>query len=346
MAQISKEQVAGSLDSRILELILLPTEKCNFRCTYCYEDFAIGKMPRWVRDAVKRLIQKRSESVELLSLSWFGGEPMAAFDVIDEIAGFATETARQPGSRMHVSGGLTTNGSLLTIDKLDRLAELNQRSFQITLDGDREEHNRTRVRANGKGTFDEIWNNLLNIRDHSEVFEVMLRLHVARDNVDSLSRLLGKINSEFGQSAKFSIHFHRLSDLGGAGGASVFPLGWEEYKQILARLQGDAVIRSGSEASLVDEGAICYAAKPNSLLIRADGRIGKCTVALNDPRNDVGVLQPDGSIQFNTPRLQLWFEGFRDMNSDILACPLSTLAQDRASSTLPVKSRVIESVLA
>lgn len=28
-----------ALDNRILKLTVLPTEKCNFRCTYCYEDF-------------------------------------------------------------------------------------------------------------------------------------------------------------------------------------------------------------------------------------------------------------------------------------------------------------------
>lgn len=29
-----------SLRNDVLHLILLPTEQCNFRCTYCYEDFS------------------------------------------------------------------------------------------------------------------------------------------------------------------------------------------------------------------------------------------------------------------------------------------------------------------
>lgn len=248
---------------------------------------------------------------------------------------------------MCLTGKLTTtNGSLLTVERLDRLAALNHRSFQITLDGDREQHNKTRVRADGKGTFDEIWRNLIGIRDHSEEFEVMLRLHVSRENTESLLRLLAKIETEFSSSSRFKIHFHRLSDLGGVGGSSVNPLGWSEYKDILAKIQGKTIISSESEASLVEQGTICYAAKPTSLLVRADGRIGKCTVALNDARNDVGILQIDGTIKFNTPRLQLWFEGFRDMDSDVLACPLSTLAPDNPGATVPGTPRSIDVVLA
>jgi hypothetical protein len=40
----TRRQIAEAISPRIQELILLPTEKCNFRCTYCYEDFDLGKM--------------------------------------------------------------------------------------------------------------------------------------------------------------------------------------------------------------------------------------------------------------------------------------------------------------
>jgi uncharacterized protein len=41
---------------------------------------------------------------------------------------------------------------------------------------------------------------------------------------------------------------------------------------------------------------VCYAARPNSLLIRADSSVGKCTVLLNDERNKIGTLQADGTV--------------------------------------------------
>lgn len=50
---------ALALDNSIWSLIIMPTEKCNFRCEYCHEDFKIGRMPRAIVDTVKLLIQKR-----------------------------------------------------------------------------------------------------------------------------------------------------------------------------------------------------------------------------------------------------------------------------------------------
>ncbi|UHQ23748.1 radical SAM protein [Lysobacter sp. 5GHs7-4] len=323
MTTISKTKVALSLDSRILELILLPTEKCNFRCSYCYEDFELGKMPEYVRNGIKNLIRHRADSIKILKLSWFGGEPLLASDVILDIANFAKDVAES--NDFVVTGGLTTNGYLLTENTVKRLSQVNHRSYQITLDGDREEHNRTRLRADGRGTFDEIWNNLIRMAEIDESLDVTLRIHVSNSNQDSINRLLNRINDQLAYCGKFRIHFHRISNLGGDGGKSVTELPWSEYKRILNDLSSRTSVQASSEVVLSEEGEICYAAKPNSLLIRSDGRVGKCTVALSDPRNDVGVLAEDGTIQFSNERLRLWFEGFRSFDPDTLGCPLSTL---------------------
>lgn len=51
-----ERNVLRSLDNRILKLTVLPTEKCNFRCSYCYEDSVRGIMPRKVVDGLKALL--------------------------------------------------------------------------------------------------------------------------------------------------------------------------------------------------------------------------------------------------------------------------------------------------
>ena len=79
---VTEEQIGSCLTPRLQELIILPTEKCNFRCTYCYEDFLIGKMPPAIERGVKALIDRRSDSLDRLEISWFGGEPLLAADVV------------------------------------------------------------------------------------------------------------------------------------------------------------------------------------------------------------------------------------------------------------------------
>ena len=46
-------------ESDSLELIIMPTEKCNFRCSYCYEDYKKGKMKRPVIDGIINLVIKK-----------------------------------------------------------------------------------------------------------------------------------------------------------------------------------------------------------------------------------------------------------------------------------------------
>jgi wyosine [tRNA(Phe)-imidazoG37] synthetase (radical SAM superfamily) len=54
--------------NRLLDLTLLPIEQCNFRCTYCYETFADGKMkpdrPPCARPRLPapRLVRRRTAS--------------------------------------------------------------------------------------------------------------------------------------------------------------------------------------------------------------------------------------------------------------------------------------------
>jgi hypothetical protein len=38
----SRRQIAAAVSPQIQELILVPTEKCNCRRTYCYQDFELG----------------------------------------------------------------------------------------------------------------------------------------------------------------------------------------------------------------------------------------------------------------------------------------------------------------
>jgi len=44
MQDSNASAVRATLNPKSLELTLYPTEKCNFRCVYCYEDFALGRM--------------------------------------------------------------------------------------------------------------------------------------------------------------------------------------------------------------------------------------------------------------------------------------------------------------
>lgn len=320
--KVGLSKIAQSVTPRYLELILLPTEKCNFRCTYCYEDFAIGKMKPEVVSAIKKLMDKRvEEGLTQLKLSWFGGEPLLAKDIMLDLSAYATNLS-QTHSQLHYQGSATTNGYLLTLDTLTRLGELGLREFQVSLDGLESVHDQTRRLANGQGSFAKIWANLLAAKASELNFAITLRLHVTPRNTDSLEALIREINDTFSGDSRFKVFLKAIENLGGPNAATVETITAQERSQVMSRLI--ALVDPSIQVEKIESRKpyICYAAQANSFLIRANGRVGKCTVALNDERNDIGFITPEGQLKLDNDKLAPWVRGLVTQDLTSLACPM------------------------
>lgn len=330
------QRLAGLLNDRVFELILLPTEKCNFRCTYCYEDFELGRMTRETIEAIKRLLSRRVAGLERLQLSWFGGEPLVAKDIVLEISGFAAALVSEHPSLQYRSH-MTTNAFLLDQPTFIDLAKTGVLDYQISLDGPEEVHNQTRRQANGAGTFDRIWNNLIAIRATSYPATIRLRVHYDTETAYRMDTLIHELKQQLLPDPRFSVVFHEIERLGGPNDAQIKAITHEENELAIAYLNRKLYGEDYSVPSA--EPYVCYAAKANSLLVRSDGGIGKCTVALNDERNVIGKLNPDGTLTLDQSRVWPWLRGLETLDSDVLECPLANLPGEELRQPLVQLSR-------
>lgn len=320
-------RLASLVSDRSLQLILMPTEKCNFRCTYCYEDFAVGRMSDAVITGVKAMLDRRAPELDDLYLNWFGGEPLVAKDIILHISAHASSLA-QAFPNLGYRAGATTNAYLLNRSTLSELAAVGVLDYQISLDGPREIHDRSRVRADGRGTYDRIWANLLGIRDSTEPVSIVLRIHFDAATIAHMEPLLEDIRREFLHDQRFSVYFKPIERLGGPNDGAILKLPPSEEHAAIERLS-QSLYRDEFSRPPEEKEYVCYASKPNSLVIRAKGGVGKCTVALYDSRNQIGTLRPDGTLEgLNTERLQIWLRGLRTLDPQILECPLQGLAAE------------------
>ncbi|HVT60388.1 MAG TPA: radical SAM protein [Thermoanaerobaculia bacterium] len=332
------DEVAPFLSSRLLHLILMPTEQCNFRCVYCFEDFSAGEMSRQVIGGVKALLTRRVAGLDLLSLSWFGGEPLLAWPIVEEIQGFAAELTRvHPGVRF--IGSMSTNGSLLTPDRFARLLALGLRSFQVSLDGSREAHDSTRRRRSGGGSFAAIWRNLLAMRPSTEAFDVLLRLHVTRDNQEAIGQLLGELARELGGDPRFAVVFKAIRRFGGPHDAQLPVLLPDEEAAVLGRLGARASeLGFGNRQDVFARPGMlqgCYAAALGSYVVRSTGELGKCTVALDHPNNRIGKLLPDGTLDIDSPKMIGWLRGALNGDRESLRCPARVWAGGASGHEIP-----------
>ncbi|MFI1737026.1 radical SAM protein [Streptomyces sioyaensis] len=314
-----EEELVAALTDRTLHLIILATEQCNFRCAYCYEDFSVGRMGPETVQGIKRLLDRRLDGLRQLNVSWFGGEPLLARPIVEDISSHVVESlGRLP--ELPYLGDMTTNGYLLDVTTAERLAGLGVGSYQISLDGPQAVHDTTRVRADGGKSFQRIWENLLALRDSALPLRILLRIHLTPANLPSMAGFLTEVRDTFLDDPRFSVGLKPVERLGGPNDESLEILSdaarTESQDALAALLHGTSPAfpaAPGMEA--------CYAARANSLVIRADGRVGKCTVALTDPANTIGRLRPDGTLRIDNGRLSPWLRGWTSRDRSAVSCP-------------------------
>jgi uncharacterized protein len=296
----------------------MPTEKCNFRCTYCYEDFRLGRMRPSVVRGIKALIDRRIGNLTQLHISWFGGEPTLALDIIEDINTFSRSRGNPD---LSFSSSISTNASLLGPHPFSRLCDVDVRQYQISLDGSREQHNITRVFGNGDGTYDHIMWNIEAAAQTTYSFEMVFRLHAHQHNIASLERLIDVLEERFAHDERFKCFIKAVENLGQPSNK----VDLLESKAIVTELNA-RLRRTGFFAKMAGTIGACYAAHANSFVIRSDGSVGKCTVALSDPKNTVGALQENGDLNIDRDKFLPWIRGALTGEMSALRCPLTGIS--------------------
>lgn len=343
-----------------LQLILLASEDCNFRCTYCYEDFQRGTMIPSVREGIKNLIRRRAPQLRQLSVSWFGGEPLYGFATIEDLAPFILDTAREWSIPYGVH--MTTNGYLLTPDVATKLLGWEVRDFQITLDGTPADHDRKRHGRDGSVTFSTILNNLRMLRDRPDEFSVTIRVNFDQENYPQLDQFLMLLQQDFAGDARFRVSFHAVGRWGGPNDDSLATCGADESRQVQEQLRRTARQNGlNLDHSLREIGSlgkqVCYAARPYNFVIGADGKLMKCTVALDkDDANVIGHISPDGELVYDPDKFALWVEPAFANDSGCrrchlvpvcqgMSCPLIRMQENRRPC-IPARSNLRNELLA
>ena len=158
-----------------LRTTVLTTLQCNFACDYCiqgdhgdYNKHA-AKMSIETAARVADWTEQRLDALrpESYVLTFFGGEPLLNLPVMYYLAERMWKACDARGVRMLIN--VITNGLLLTPEIVDRLNGYGLNGIKITLDGDRDAHNRSRPLRGGQGTFDKIVNNVRQVAHKTRI---------------------------------------------------------------------------------------------------------------------------------------------------------------------------------
>ena len=283
-------------DESTFHLHVNPTVDCNFRCWYCYENHVKGsRMQPNMVEKVKTLMEKTIASHRQLKsfvLSFFGGEPLMYFNAVvkplmEHLYALCGRQALCP------SVSFTTNGYLLN-EKMVDFFDGKDVSFQITLDGDRERHDKTRFMPTGKGSFDRIVSNIKLLARHGH--SIIMRINYTADNISSMSRIAEEFaDLEKERKSLITVDFQRVwQDIDKAADED----GVDSAMYDCVKLFHESGFRVSCAKTNNSVLYTCYGSKRNYALVNYNGDIYQCTARDFNEENRYGHLSESGDIVY------------------------------------------------
>lgn len=285
---------------KILSLIIKTTKMYNFRCDYCYEDFACEIITKEKEKALLSFVEKYVDDndIEYINISWFGGEPLLNMNMINSFMNSLRN--KYSATDIQIASSITTNGYLLSNKNIDILLSNNVNLFQITIDGDEKNHNRYRKLKNGGKTFSKIISNLreLSLKEN-ENFNVIVRTNFTSDMLGRMDNYYSDLRDLLNDE-RFSMLFHTVVDFEDMS-HKVSDL--DILEEIKRAINFGIRIAPVTEY-LKPDANICYARQENRFVVDSNLNVSKCTVC-NSSFSVIGKIESDGTFIRND-NFNLW----------------------------------------
>lgn len=203
-------------ESSTLFLCISPTNSCNMKCPYCFQGdkSALNRDTKYLNDdsmnSLKQLVlntveRPHANRIEKIAIEWFGGEPLLRKNVIKEFSDFVLDICTKYNLEFYAS--IITNASLLDDETWKLLDACRVYDVQITIDGQKDMHNKVRFYGNGKGSYEDIMKNLSSMP--REKFMATIRINGDKSVFEDIPMLFEDFASrEFWPQRRNQVKFH------------------------------------------------------------------------------------------------------------------------------------------
>lgn len=173
-----------------LNLTIKLTNDCNLRCKYCYQEHKRNNLSMRDTDTLIKFIEKQLEEYKSVNIHWFGGEPLLNINPLLKIEEFLVS------KNIKGNSDITSNGYLLNQKVLNNLKKTRISSFQITLDGEKNQHDSLRITSSNKGTFDRIIENIKLLIKNKIYVDLRININNKNRNLIELLKFINKLDEE------------------------------------------------------------------------------------------------------------------------------------------------------
>ena len=147
-------------------LLFISSENCNLRCKYCFVEH--GRYNNKLKtknmeleiymDSVNYVLSKYPKGIK--NICFFGGEPLLNFDVIKEfVLQYENQILNDRKDIYRTNFSIITNGALVDKNVINFFEE-HKFAVTLSLDGPKHINDAARLMANGKSSYDAVYDNL------------------------------------------------------------------------------------------------------------------------------------------------------------------------------------------
>lgn len=260
-----------------LGFALAPTTACNFKCPYCFEENRLHKyMSEENENDFVRFI-KSHPLVTDVSLTWYGGEPLLGFKTIKSILSKLKKNNINLASHSMIS-----NGYLLNEEKAKYFSENPLTFIQITIDGNKESHDKRRILLNNKPTYDKILSNIDYFVHLNPNTNIAIRVNIDKSNKDSFYPLYKELSDRWRDFPTINIYPAFVIEYTDSCSSECSALNQSDRIDFYFELYK----KHGVNINFYPETKVggCGATKVNYYVVGPEGELYKCW-------NDIGVKE-------------------------------------------------------
>ena len=280
----------NKFNNEALNLTIAPTLDCNFSCPYCFENKRKGKMTANVQQKLIEIIKNNVTPSQPLYITWYGGEPLLAMDVIENLNKHIKELVSK--NNIGYAAFMITNGYLIDENMVQRLKNLSLKAVQITLDGPPEIHNKRRIFKRGHvDTFTKIITAIKLLIENN--IDVVIRVNIDKINYPYLPHLLDLLIRNGLSNVKIALgHVLPYNNINGDINNTCFTK--EEYADTIYKLQtllNQKNFKHNNYLYPHPKCVYCSSINLNSFLVDHEGYLYKCWCDVGNIQHSIGNIK-------------------------------------------------------
>lgn len=279
----SKKDIYGNYSSE-LSFVIAPTLLCNLQCIYCFEHSSCNDIMNMEtgKSIVHYILSTITSDTKKVKISWFGGEPLIAFDVIKNLSKLLKDEFKERNIEYFPS--MITNGTLLTEDKCKILVEeCGIKKIQITIDGECETYCIMK-----HATKEQYYRLLENIFVATKYFAVSIRLNATKDNYYELENIAEYLKKNCLNKNNLKTYIAQVVDYSNSMDNKCFSLNEFLTKKIEFDLKDIKTISNGHLDIPKYRKNYCGALRYRNAVIGPKGELYKCEHLIGEEDKIIG----------------------------------------------------------